>query len=131
MDRRTNSGLEQEDIVRSDHLLYGDNAEAPSHMYMYELSVMKAHAEPLQEKMINAKHSPNSDEYFPRVALSVLVKILQDQTLSIHHSTATQTIVQIFCTLGVRCVPYLEHIFPYFFQVKNSSTDFFCGQAFY
>ena len=118
--RRSGSGsleIEQEEILRTDRLLYGDSADAPCHVYMYELSVTRALSEPPQEKMITAKHSPSSEDFYPRVTLSVLVKILQDQTLTIHHSTATQTIVQIFCSLGVRCVPYLEIIFPYFFQV--------------
>jgi hypothetical protein len=113
-----NDLIDPDDIIQTKQLLYGDSADAPCHVYMYELSMTRALSEPPQEKMITAKHSPNSEDFYPRVALSVLVKILQDQTLTIHHSTATQTIVQIFCSLGVRCVPYLEHIFPYFFQVS-------------
>lgn len=46
-------------------------------------------------------------------------QVLKDPTLSVHHSTATQTIIQIFRGLGVQCVPFLELIVPYFLQVRR------------
>jgi FKBP12-rapamycin complex-associated protein len=117
IDRRGNPGIDQEDIVRTDQLLHGDSADVSAHTYMYELSVMRSLPEPQQEKIISTKHTPGSEDFYPRVTLTALVKILQDPSLSLHHSTSTQTIIQIFCGLGVRCVPFLEQIVPYFLQV--------------
>lgn len=123
-ERRTSSGgLDSEELIRSDKLLQGDNADAPSHLFMYEQSVMRAISDPPHEKMILNKHTPGSPDFFPRVALSALLKILQDPALSVHHSTATQTIIQIFGSLGVRCVPFLEQIVPYFLQIVRKSAS--------
>lgn len=61
--------------------------------------------------------TPNNEDYYPRVAVAALIKVLKDPSLSIHHSTATNTIIQIFRHLGLQCVPFLEMIVPYFLQV--------------
>jgi phosphatidylinositol kinase/protein kinase (PI-3 family) len=121
IDRRGNATIDHEDIVRTDKLLHGDAADAPAHTFMYELAVMRSLPDPVQEKVISTKHTPGSEDFYPRVSLTSLVKILQDSTLSIHHSTSTQTIIQIFCGLGVRCVPFLEQIVPYFLQIVRKS----------
>lgn len=110
-------GLE-DDIIQTDKLLFGDSSDAPSYLYMYEQSFMRSIPEPPQDSVITSKQSPSSEEFYPRVALAALVNVLQDPSLGLYHSTATQTIIQIFATLGVRCVPFLEQIVPYFLQVS-------------
>ncbi|RYH28611.1 DUF3385 domain-containing protein [archaeon] len=123
VDRRSSSnGLEADELLMSDKLLQGDNADAPAYLFMYEQSVMRAISDPPHEKMILNKHTPGSPDFYPRVALSALLKILQDPALSVHHSTATQTIIQVFGGLGVRSIPFLEQIVPYFLQIVRRSA---------
>ena len=92
-----------------------DNAEAPAHYFMYEQSVMRSLTEsPMKEEV---RRTPNSEDYYPRVAVSALMKILRDITLSVHHAAVTQAIMLIFKSLGIRCVPFLDQIVPYLLQV--------------
>eukprot|EP01033_Poteriospumella_lacustris_P010144 gene10144-7234_t len=111
----------EEDVIQTDKLLFADSADAPSYLFMYEQSFMRSIPEPPQDSVITAKHSPSSEDFYPRVALAALVNILQDPSLAVHHSTATQTIIQIFAGLGVRCVQFLDQIVPYFLQIVRKS----------
>ncbi|KAL2912121.1 phosphatidylinositol kinase-related protein kinase tor1 [Polyrhizophydium stewartii] len=56
--------------------------------------------------------SPSSDEYYPAVAITALLKILRDPSLSVHHTAVVTAIMNIFKTLGLKCVPFLQHILP-------------------
>lgn len=121
-DRKSVNGLSEEAVVQTDKLLFGDSADAPSYLFMYEQSFMRSISEPAQDiATVGAKFSPASEEFYPRVALTALLGILQDQTLSVHHGTATQTIIQIFNGLGVKCVPFLAEIVPIFLQIVRRS----------
>jgi len=55
---------------------------------------------------------PGSDDYYPTVAIKALMTILRDPSLSSHHSMVTQAVIFIFKSLGLRCVPFLDHIIP-------------------
>lgn len=114
----------EEDVVQTDKLLFADSSDVPSYLFMYEQSFMRSIPEPPQDSVFTAKHSPSSEDFYPRVALAALMNVLQDPSLSIHHSTATQTIIQIFAGLGVRCVQFLEQIVPYFLQVRFNDVFF-------
>jgi FKBP12-rapamycin complex-associated protein len=52
------------------------------------------------------------DEYYPAVAISTLMKIFKDPTLSHHHVSVVQAITFIFKSLGIKCVPYLSQVLP-------------------
>ncbi|XP_039428931.1 serine/threonine-protein kinase Tor-like [Culex pipiens pallens] len=52
------------------------------------------------------------EEYYPAVAISTLMKILRDPTLSAHHISVVQAITFIFKSLGIKCVPYLSQVLP-------------------
>ncbi|XP_058826350.1 serine/threonine-protein kinase Tor [Topomyia yanbarensis] len=52
------------------------------------------------------------EEYYPAVAISTLMKILRDPTLSHHHISVVQAITFIFKSLGIKCVPYLSQVLP-------------------
>ncbi|KAL2916207.1 phosphatidylinositol kinase-related protein kinase tor1 [Polyrhizophydium stewartii] len=56
--------------------------------------------------------SPSSDEYYPAVTITALLKILRDPSLSVHHTAVVTAIMNIFKTLGLKCVPFLQHILP-------------------
>jgi len=57
--------------------------------------------------------SPRDEEYYPTVAIDALVKILEDPTLSTHHSMVVQALTQIFRSLGLNCVSFLPVVMPY------------------
>lgn len=121
---RTNSALPRSskmvipDLVEADSnsILIGDDSEEPAHRFMYEQSFSKSLQEPPE---ISPRYTPSSDDYYPKVSIAALVKVLQDSSasVSIYHSAATNTIIKIFRTMGVKCVPFLEQIVPYFLQV--------------
>jgi FKBP12-rapamycin complex-associated protein len=105
------------DVLHSEVLLEDDSAEAPAHFFMYEQSVMKSLSEPATKEEV--RRTPNSEDYYPRVAVTALMKILRDPSLTVHHSAVTQAIMLIFKSLGIRCVPFLDQIVPYLLQVAK------------
>lgn len=64
--------------------------------------------------------SPSNDEYYPTVAITNLMKILKDQSLSTHHNKVIQAIMYIFQTLGLRCVSFLPQIIPGIINVMHT-----------
>ena len=50
------------------------------------------------------------DDFYPAVAISALMKILKDQSLSQHHIMAIQALVFVFKSLGIKSVPYLPQV---------------------
>lgn len=102
-------------------VLAEDHADEPAHMGMYEQAVprsLESNEQQGREAEEN-RPTPNAEDYYPRVAVAALIKVLRDPNLTVHHSTATHTIIQIFRGLGVQCLPFLETIVPYFLQVGS------------
>ncbi len=56
------------------------------------------------------------------VAISALMKILSDPSLSSSHKHVIQSVMFIFKTLGHKCVPFLPHIMPPILQVPLSHS---------
>ncbi|KAI9225912.1 MAG: phosphatidylinositol kinase Tor2 [Piptocephalis tieghemiana] len=56
----------------------------------------------------------SSEDYYPAVAVTALMRILQDPSLSAYHTPVIQAYMYIFKTLGMRCVPFLPAIMPTF-----------------
>ncbi|KAI1846264.1 hypothetical protein JX266_007789 [Neoarthrinium moseri] len=65
--------------------------------------------------------TPSNKEYFPTVVINALLHILKDQSLQQHHASVVEAIMNIFRTLGLECVPFLDRIVPAFLQVIKSS----------
>lgn len=63
--------------------------------------------------------SPTSEEYYLTVAINNLMNILNDSSLSAHHSKVVQAIMYIFQTMGLRCVPFLQQIIPGLLKVMS------------
>ncbi|EFA77745.1 protein kinase [Heterostelium album PN500] len=64
--------------------------------------------------------SPSSEDYYPTVAITALMKILRDPSLSIYHTNVIQAVMFIFKSLGLKCIPFLPQIMPPFLHVMNS-----------
>src|SRR5690606_11924393 len=52
------------------------------------------------------------EDYFTAVVLSHLTHILNDSSLSSHHSAAMQAVVHVFTSLGIHCAEYVPTIIP-------------------
>nr|AEA11029.1 target of rapamycin [Ochlerotatus triseriatus] len=74
------------------------------------------------EMLINMGN--NLEEYYPAVAISTLMKILRDPTLSHHHISVVQAITFIFKSLGIKCVPYLSQVLPSLLgNIRNAEVN--------
>lgn len=53
---------------------------------------------------------PSSPDYYPRIAIDGLMKILRDPSLSQYSNMVVQAVMQIFKNMGLKCVPFLKDI---------------------
>ena len=60
------------------------------------------------------------EDFYPTVALSALLRILQDPSLTTHHSLVLQAVTWVFRALGHRCVPFLPRVVPAFLSILRS-----------
>ncbi|KAK7428315.1 phosphatidylinositol kinase-related protein kinase tor1 [Neonectria magnoliae] len=67
--------------------------------------------------------TPSNKEYFPTVVINALLQILKDPSLVQHHAAVIEAIMNIFRTLGLECVSFLDRIIPAFLLVIRSSTS--------
>ena len=104
-----------ETLVQAAVNVHGVEIDIPAHELLYELSVIQAKSFPVVEK--SSTLTPTHEEYYPRVTLSALMKILHDTTLDMHHPAATHAITHILQTLGLQCVKYLNTVMPTFLQI--------------
>ena len=66
--------------------------------------------------------TPSSEDYYPKVVFTTLTQtLLTDPSLSQYHSAVIEAIVNIFKTLGLKCVQYLPQITPSFVTVIRSA----------
>jgi len=114
-DDRERTGNNFEELIQSEVLLDDDSGRAPAYLFMYEQSVMRSVSEPAVADV--QRKTPNSEDYYPHVVLTTLMKILRDPSLTVHHSSVIQSITLTFISLGVRCVPFLDQVVPYLLQL--------------
>ncbi|KAI6250061.1 Serine/threonine-protein kinase tor2 [Erysiphe necator] len=65
--------------------------------------------------------NPSNKEYFPTVVINSLLPILKDQSLLQHHAAVVEAIMNIFRTLQLECVPFLEKVIPAFITVIRNA----------
>lgn len=53
---------------------------------------------------------PSSEDFYPTVSISALVKMLEDSSLGLHHVAVVQAIMFILKGLGEKCVAYLPEV---------------------
>lgn len=66
------------------------------------------------------------DDFYPAIALSSLVKIMRDKSLTNYYTVAVQAVTFIFMRLGLRCVPYIQHVLPTFINVIKNAESKYC-----
>ncbi|KAG5980720.1 hypothetical protein E4U55_003721 [Claviceps digitariae] len=67
--------------------------------------------------------TPSNKEYFSTIVINALLQILKDSSLAQHHAAVIEAIMNIFRTLGLECVSFLNRIIPAFLQVIRSSAS--------
>ncbi|KAJ3577200.1 hypothetical protein NPX13_g3370 [Xylaria arbuscula] len=67
--------------------------------------------------------TPSNKEYYPTVVINSLLHILKDHSLAQHHASVVEAIMNIFRTLGLECVSFLDRIIPAFLLVIRSSPQ--------
>lgn len=66
--------------------------------------------------------TPSNKEYYPTVVINALLQILKDPSLVQHHAIVIEAIMNIFRTLGLECISFLDKIIPAFLAVIRSSS---------
>jgi FKBP12-rapamycin complex-associated protein len=73
--------------------------------------------------------SLNSDDYYPAVALSTLIKFLRNPygSLAQFQPMVVQSVMTIFKSLGIKSTSYLRHFMPLFTHVMKVCGDTLFG----
>ncbi|RKF72543.1 Serine/threonine-protein kinase tor2 [Golovinomyces cichoracearum] len=66
--------------------------------------------------------TPSNKEYFPTIVINALLQILKDQSLVQHHAIVVEAIMNIFRTLQLECVPFLDKVVPAFIAVIRGAS---------
>ncbi|KAG0469712.1 hypothetical protein HPP92_016412 [Vanilla planifolia] len=64
-----------------------------------------------------------SEDYYSTVAISSLMRILRDPSLSSYHLMVVGSLMFIFKSMGLGCVPYLPKVLPDLFQAVRTCDD--------
>ncbi|CAL9049779.1 unnamed protein product [Musa banksii] len=65
------------------------------------------------------------EDYYSQIAISSLMRILRDPSLSSYHQKVVGSILFIFKSMGLGCVPYLPKVLPDLFHAIRTCED--CG----
>lgn len=65
--------------------------------------------------------NPSSEDYYPTIVVSSLLKIVKDPSLVNHHRLVIDAFMSLFKTLGIKCIQFLPYILPAYFNVIRSS----------
>ncbi|KAK9677349.1 hypothetical protein RND81_11G138000 [Saponaria officinalis] len=65
----------------------------------------------------------SSEDYFSTVAINSLMRVLRDPSLSSYHQNVVGSLVFIFKSMGLGCVPYLQKVLPDLFQIVRTCDD--------
>ncbi|ROV89439.1 hypothetical protein VMCG_10211 [Cytospora schulzeri] len=66
--------------------------------------------------------TPSNKEYYPTVVINALLNILKDHSLVSYHAQVIDAIMNIFRTLGLECVSFLDRIIPAFLLVIRGTN---------
>ncbi|CAN6449978.1 unnamed protein product [Victoria cruziana] len=64
-----------------------------------------------------------SEDYYSTVAIVSLMKILRDPSLSSYHQKVVGSLMFIFKSMGLGCVPYLPKVLPELFNTVRNCED--------
>ncbi|KAI9699935.1 MAG: phosphatidylinositol kinase- protein kinase tor1 [Bogoriella megaspora] len=61
--------------------------------------------------------TPSNDEYYPTVVINTLMSMLKDSSLMTYHSDVVSAVMNIYATMGIKCVSFLGQVVPGFITV--------------
>jgi FKBP12-rapamycin complex-associated protein len=61
--------------------------------------------------------TPSNEEYYPTIVISTLMSLLKDTSLAQYHSAIVDAVMNIYATMGLKCVPFLNQVVPGFLTV--------------
>ncbi|XP_019183667.1 PREDICTED: serine/threonine-protein kinase TOR isoform X1 [Ipomoea nil] len=64
-----------------------------------------------------------SEDYYSTVAINSLMRILRDPSLSSYHQKVVGSLMFIFKSMGLGCVPYLQKVLPDLFHIVRGCED--------
>ncbi|KAJ4349705.1 phosphatidylinositol kinase- protein kinase tor1 [Didymosphaeria variabile] len=65
--------------------------------------------------------TPSNEEYYPTIVINTLMGLLKDTSLSQFHSSVVDAVMNIYATMGLKCVPFLNMVVPGFLQVIRAA----------
>lgn len=61
--------------------------------------------------------TPSNEDYYPTIVISTLMSLLKDTSLVQFHSGIVDAVMNIYATMGLKCVPFLNQVVPGFLTV--------------
>jgi FKBP12-rapamycin complex-associated protein len=61
--------------------------------------------------------TPSNEEYYPTIVINTLMTLLKDTSLMQFHSAIVDAVMNIYATMGLKCVPFLGQVVPGFLTV--------------
>ncbi|KAH7575442.1 hypothetical protein JRO89_XS02G0112900 [Xanthoceras sorbifolium] len=65
-----------------------------------------------------------SEDYYSTVAINSLMRILRDPSLASYHQKVVGSLMFIFKSMGLGCVPYLPKVLPDLFHTVRTCDDY-------
>ncbi|KAK3724196.1 phosphatidylinositol kinase-related protein kinase tor1 [Vermiconidia calcicola] len=67
--------------------------------------------------------TPSNEDYYPTVVINTLMNMLKDDTLKVHYSGVVEAVMNIYATMGMKCVPFLGTVVPGIVGVIKDAPD--------
>ncbi|KXT09741.1 hypothetical protein AC579_9320 [Pseudocercospora musae] len=68
--------------------------------------------------------TPSTEDYYPTVVITTLMLMLKEDTLKQYHSGVVEAVMNIYATMGMKCVPFLGTVVPGIVSVlKDASSE--------
>ncbi|KAF2487814.1 TOR1 phosphatidylinositol 3-kinase [Neohortaea acidophila] len=67
--------------------------------------------------------TPSNEDYYPTVVINTLIHMLKDDALKQYHSAVVEAVMNIYATMGMKCVPYLNTVVPGIVGVLKDAPD--------
>lgn len=67
--------------------------------------------------------TPSNEEYYPTIVVNTLMGLLKDISLSQYHSSVVDAVMNIYATMGLKCVPFLNQVIPGYLSVIRGAPQ--------
>ncbi|KAF2145019.1 uncharacterized protein K452DRAFT_221441 [Aplosporella prunicola CBS 121167] len=85
--------------------------KSPEHTLMAEAQAVT------DVSLIMSGITPSNEEFYPTVVINTLMGLLKDNSLSQYHSAVVDAVMNIYATMGLKCVPFLPQVVSGFLGV--------------